>query len=361
MPKVTVIIPVYNKMPYVMETIDSLRRQTLKDIEIIVVDNASTDDSPAYLEKCASDDNRIVLYTLQKNVGPAGAYKYGISKVKSKYFTIVDSDDFVDDDYLEILYNQAEKYNADITMCRNDIYYAENHIERQNYSGDDEVVIKGDKIRELLPQTIFYGQKDVPNSIFFPETGVVWIKLYRTDFVRHNNLQYNEDLWIFCDWEFNLRAFSKAEVFSFVNQIKYHYRQVETSVVHDRRFNPKKEGQLLKAVHMVCKDCDEINSGSNKYRLDKAKWDFVGTCVTAIYCHYIDNLGNSITVEELYNMFCRIQEDKYVSQYYKQISGRDIHGLREKISWYLCRYKLVRLINIKRKLGILLKGKQCIH
>lgn len=361
MPKVTVIVPVYNKMPYVMETIDSLRRQTLSDIEIFIVDNASTDDSTDYLKKCAFEDDRISLHILPQNVGPAGAYKYGISRVCSDYFTLVDADDFVDDNYLEILYNQAEKYNADITMCRNDIYYSEKHIEQQNYNGADDVVIKGDKILELLPQTIFYGQKNVPNDIFFPETGAVWIKLYRTDFIRKNKLQYNDDVWIFCDWEFNLRAFSKAKVFSFVNQIKYHYRQVETSFVHDKRFNPKKENRLLKAIHTVCMDCDEIESEHNKYNLNEAKWDFVGTCLNSIYNHYIDSLGNSVTLKDLYSMLCRIQEDKYVSQYYKQISGRDIHGLREKISWYLCRYKLVRLINIKRKLGILLKGKQCIH
>lgn len=351
MPKITIIMPVYNKMPYVQDTLDSLRKQTLKDIEILIVDNASTDRSPAYLQKCAVEDSRISLYTLKENIGPSGAYHYAIDRVKGDYFTVVDSDDFIEPDYAETLYNTATIHHADITMCRNNLYFNENKQEQLEYQGADEVVLHDKEIEAIIPETICYGNKmGFSKERFFPETGAVWIKLYRTKFVQENDLQYDMNLWIFCDWEFNLRAFSKAKTFAFINRTMYHYRQVETSVVHDPKYNPKKLSQLMNAIDKVCKDCDDIMKKRSIPKLSFAKKDFVRTCIGILYSHYDMHLGDAVSNHEMKEALNEIQRDTNVQRYYADTSLTDIHGIKSKIDYVIHKNKYVGLISLKKAL-----------
>lgn len=351
MPKVTIVMPVYNKMPYVQDTLDSLRNQTLDDIEILIVDNASTDASPDYLRKCAAEDARISLYTLKENIGPSGAYHYAIDRVKGDYLTVVDSDDFVEPDYVETLYNVAIKHHADIAMCRNNLYFNENKQEQLQYQGADEVVLHNEEIEAVIPETICYGNKiGFPTELFFPETGAVWIKLYRTQFIRENRLQYDTGLWIFCDWEFNLRAFSKAKTFTFINRTMYHYRQVETSVVHDSKYNPKKLPQLLNAIDAVCKDCDTITKVKSIPRLTIVKKDFIHTCIEILYSHYDMHLGGAISKGDMKKALNTIQANANVQKYYKDTSLSDVHGMKSKINYILHKNQYIRLISLKKAL-----------
>ena len=351
MPKVTIIMPVYNKMPYVQDALGSLRKQTLEDIEILVVDNASTDASPTYLQKCAAEDPRISLYTLKRNIGPSGAYHYAIDQAKGDYLTIIDSDDFVDPDYAETLYTTAIKYHADITMCRNNLYFDENKQEQLEYQGPDELVLHGGEIEQVIPQTICYGNgMGFPKDRFFPETGAVWIKLYRTEFVRANELQYDTDLWMFCDWEFNLKAFSKAKTFAFVNRTMYHYRQLETSVIHDPKYNPNKLPQMMNAINAVCKDCDAILKTKPVPRLALVKKDFIRTCLGIVYSHYDRHLGGAVSNEDMKDALDTIQENANVKGYYADTPLSDVHGMKRKLDFVIHKNKYVRLISLKKAL-----------
>ena len=108
MPKVSIIIPVYNDEIYVKRCLDSLVNLTLKDIEIIVVDDGSTDNTPAILKEYSKKDARIKIIT-QENSKQGAARNNGIKNSTGEYISFVDSDDWVDEDYFEKILEVSER------------------------------------------------------------------------------------------------------------------------------------------------------------------------------------------------------------------------------------------------------------
>ena len=113
MPKVSVIIPVYNTEKYLEKCLDSVCNQTLSDIEIICVDDCSTDNSLNILKEYAQKDNRIKLIEFKENKGAAAARNEGIKAATGEYIGFIDSDDYPEtDSYYEQLYTKAKQENA---------------------------------------------------------------------------------------------------------------------------------------------------------------------------------------------------------------------------------------------------------
>ena len=116
MTKVSVIIPVYNNERFIETCIESVRRQTLREIEIILINDGSTDKSGEIMKKLAEKDARIKLFS-QENMGVAVARNKGIENAGGEYLTFVDGDDYIASDYLEVLYDCAQKKDADMVIC----------------------------------------------------------------------------------------------------------------------------------------------------------------------------------------------------------------------------------------------------
>ena len=114
-PKVSIIIPVYNVEKYLDRCVKSLQNQSLKDIEIILVDDSSADSSSSICDNLSAEDNRIkVIHKV--NEGAGKARNAALEIARGEYIGFVDSDDFVESDMFETLYNTAEKHNADLVM-----------------------------------------------------------------------------------------------------------------------------------------------------------------------------------------------------------------------------------------------------
>ncbi len=115
-PIISVIVPVYNVERYVKKCLDSVLAQTIENIEIIVVDDGSTDTSGVICDEYAKRDNRIHVYH-KTNGGLSSARNYGIERATGSYFGFVDSDDYIDPDMYEVLLNNLLKYDADMSLC----------------------------------------------------------------------------------------------------------------------------------------------------------------------------------------------------------------------------------------------------
>ena len=122
MSKVSVIIPVYNVEPYLEKCLDSLINQTLKDIEIICINDCSTDNSLNILEQFKNKDERIKLINLKENKGAAAARNEGLKIAKGEYLGFVDPDDYVDLNFYEELYKKAKQDDADIVKAKRKTY-----------------------------------------------------------------------------------------------------------------------------------------------------------------------------------------------------------------------------------------------
>ena len=104
MSKVAIVTSVYNKAPWLDRCFNSFVNQTFSDLEFIVINNGSTDESATIIDKFSKQDPRFKVITLKDNIGPSGAYALGIEKVNTEYFALCDSDDYIPNNYIEVLF-----------------------------------------------------------------------------------------------------------------------------------------------------------------------------------------------------------------------------------------------------------------
>lgn len=168
-PKISVIIPVCNIQEYVGPCIESVLTQTYDNLDIIIINDGSTDSSLAICEEYASRDNRIKIIS-QENKGLSTARNTGINLATGSYVSFVEGKDILSPLFIEVLYNLATSYNADIAQCS----YT------KIYSQDDEI-----RSKELLPTTFVFSNGEyiqkLYNEQYYPTNIVCWNKLYKRE------------------------------------------------------------------------------------------------------------------------------------------------------------------------------------
>lgn len=175
----SIIIPVYNIEQHLRQCLDSVVSQTLDDLEIICVDDGSTDTSLQILEEYAAEDDRLQVIS-QKNSGPGAARNAGFERATGEFVIFLDSDDWFEPDFLELMTQKAEQTEADITICR--------AVEFDTQTGREfpsEWMLKS----RYVPGESF-APGDIAKHIFQFTYGWPWDKLYRTLFLRKERFQY---------------------------------------------------------------------------------------------------------------------------------------------------------------------------
>lgn len=180
--KVSVIIPVYNVEKYLRQCLQSVAEQTLKEIEVICVDDGATDGSAQIIKEFAEKDSRFI-YVSQENGGAGKARNTGLRMAKGKYLSFLDSDDFFDKNMLLEAYNTAEQYGADFSVFKSDQYYEnKNEYKQVNWTV---------RYPELPPYQPF-NRRAMTDNVFKVFVGWAWDKLYNREFVLKNNLWFQE-------------------------------------------------------------------------------------------------------------------------------------------------------------------------
>ena len=180
MKKVSVIIPAYNVEDYIDETLQSFINQTLQDIEIIVVDDGSTDSTCKILEKYQQMDNRISILH-QENKGAGIARNLGMEHATGEYLYFFDADDYCIPSFLQSVVQKADRTQADIVVFD---YYRIDHVTKK------EILYHGLN-RSLFPKDKdYFNYKDLPNRILSIVNPTPWNKLYRRSYIQDTNLQY---------------------------------------------------------------------------------------------------------------------------------------------------------------------------
>ncbi len=179
-PKVSVIIPVYNTEEYLRECLDSVIKQTLKDIEIICVDDGSTDNSLEILKEYAEKDPRFTVLA-QQNLFAGAARNAGLAVARGKYVNFLDSDDFVAEDMFRSMYENAEESGSDICIC---------HVNIMNMKQmRTEKCIWGLR-DELMDDRKFFSPEDIKDHVFQFNQGWVWDKIYKRSFIEKKELHF---------------------------------------------------------------------------------------------------------------------------------------------------------------------------
>lgn len=212
-PKVSVIVPVYNVEKYLDTCLKSIIKQTLKDIEIICVDDGSTDNSSTILDRYAKRDNRIKVIH-KKNSGYGHTMNVGLDVSKGEYIGIVESDDYISDQMYETLYDAAKNNSLDVV--KSDHY---------TFSGDDLQIKK--QYHYICPLDYYNRIINVQNQpTIYSFEMMNWTGIYKSDFLKNNKIRHNETPGAsFQDNGFWFQTITLANKIMFLNKAFYYYRQ----------------------------------------------------------------------------------------------------------------------------------------
>jgi len=210
-PLVSIILPVYNVEKYLEECFISVKSQTYKNIEIIIVDDGATDDSGKIADKLAAEDKRTVVLH-KTNGGLSDARNKGMKIAKGEYITFVDSDDAIDKKFIEILVRHAQKNNADITQCNN----SRNLEDFSKGSGRPTVLTGKNAFVSLMKYKTI-----APTA---------WGKLYKKSLFTNNNLDFpigriHEDTAVL------YRLIYNADTIVCIDLVMYYYRLNNDSIM----------------------------------------------------------------------------------------------------------------------------------
>lgn len=233
---ISVIVPIYNVEKYLSKCIDSIISQTYTNLEIILVDDGSTDDSKTIAEKYLEKDKRIKLYH-KENGGLSDARNYGIKEMTGKYVTFVDSDDYIETDIIEKMYNSLKTNNADICCCAKVLEYPQNSLVINN---EKECVITS---KEAIGK--MFLKDDIDNS--------VCDKLFDVSLIKDITFpvgKYYEDIAT------TYKFFLNAKKICHICDLGYHYFMREGSISKEK-FSPK-QFDFVKYSYQMCEDCKKI-------------------------------------------------------------------------------------------------------
>lgn len=245
-PVVSVILPVFNVEKYLRQCLDSIFRQTLTNIEIICVDDGSTDGSMKILEEYAAKDDRFIILK-QENSGAGVARNKGLDIARGDYLSFLDSDDFFEPDLLKNTVNQCEKHKADICIYKVDTYHdVKDEFQPADYAFREQ----------YLPKKVAFSYKSMPNHIFSSFQNWAWNKLFRRSFVEENNIRFQE-IWRTNDLFFTCTALVKAKCICTYKGVLAHYRIGMTT--NCQATNDKSPLDFYNAFYALKKELVRIN------------------------------------------------------------------------------------------------------
>lgn len=226
---VSIIVPVFNEEKYLKQCLDSLICQTHSNLQIICVDDGSTDSSPEILQQYAREDSRITILN-QKNKYAGVARNKGFECAEGKYVMFLDSDDFFHETLIEKTLNEAETTCADIVICGSEKY--------DDKTKEYKDLSEGLNV-SIIPESLPFSPKEVADHIYQFTAGWPWDKLYKTEFVRNNNVTF-QNTRIANDEFFVDVCYAVADRISVVSDILvYHRSNVESSLEFNREIHWK--------------------------------------------------------------------------------------------------------------------------
>jgi len=308
MPKVSVLVPVYNVEKYLRECLESLINQTLEDIEIICINDGSTDSSPDILDEYSKRDKRVKVIN-KKNTGYGHSMNTGLDAACGEYIGILESDDFTDKNMYEDLYRLAKENDADIV--KSDWY---------NYWSTNAESRKDGKISAADVEGVVCARTD-KNLLRGPS--YIWSSIYKRDFLNSKKIRFLETPGAsFQDTSFFLKATMAAERIKLSSNAYIHYRRDNESS------SVKSKGK----VYCICDEYNEVERYINENPY--LKEPFLEYIYALKYRAYfwnmlrVDKQFAKEFIERFSEEFKSIENSEYIGKYfYKRVKKEEISAL----------------------------------
>lgn len=220
-PKVSFIIPVYNAEKYLGECLDSVINQTLKDIEIICIDDRSTDASLALLEQYGAKDKRVKVIKKESHSGAGDSRNQGIKTARGEYILFVDAEDKIKPSTGEEVYAEAKKYDADICIFKAEVF-------------DEQTQDFVKTFETTAPLIKPFNASDFPNKIFSFCRTAVWDKMFKRQFILKHRLKF-QNLYSCNDVAFTYLGMAYASKITCLEKCFYIYRLNTAGAISEKR------------------------------------------------------------------------------------------------------------------------------
>lgn len=339
MAKISVVVPVYNVEKYLKECIDSIINQTLEDIEIICVNDGSTDSSLEILNDYAKKDSRIIVIN-KSNSGYGHTMNMGLNAATGEYVGIIESDDFADKNMFEDLYKLAKEYDADIV--KGDWY---------NYWSKNKFARKNNRISSAKALKLTNSKQDKSLLRINPS---VWSAIYKKEFLNKYNIRFLETPGAsYQDLAFSFKIFALAERVILTDKAYLYYRQD----------NMNSSVKSKTKVYCVCDEYEEIDRFLEQY--PDLKFEFKVQEEINRYNGYVSSvlrIDDSVKPE-----FVKVFSDHFKEEYntgllgnefFKKINKKEFMTLINKPEKYI---KVLKSIEKRRKFNQFRKNILSIH
>ena len=313
MKKISVIVPVYNVEKYLDKCLKSLVNQTLKEIEIIVVNDGTKDNSQKIIDKYVKKYPKLVKSYIKKNGGLSSARNYGLKYAKGKYISFIDSDDWVRKDMFEKMYEKADKEDLDIVVC-------------------DSINVYEDNKESYRKSNFNYSDNSVKNYLLAPPMACTRIyKKYIFD-----NVMFEEGIF-YEDLNLTPGLVNITKKIGFVEEGFYYYLQRSGSIMNQKGFNNK----LLDIFKVLNNNYKKLN---NKYK-EELEYMYITHLLRTATLRFLDYKNSKkylkMIREEIVEKFPDWNKNKYFNQ----------SSFKLKLICYFAYYRLFMLCKIIKKIG----------
>ncbi len=315
---VSIIVPVYNAEKYLIKCLDSIINQTLKNIEIIIIDDGSTDGSSDICKKYAAKDIRIAYYK-KENEGLAAARQDGIERASGEYVGFVDSDDWLELNMYERMYSEAIKENADIVFCN--CFFNDSETDRTHLTSG---VYNREGIENIiLPRTLAGISEKGSNSV------IRWsncLRLYKLALIKENNISFGRNFRRSQDLQLTFETTLHANKYvSLNNEYLYHNRTVNNADSLSRGYTKNYWTLIRPLIDVLYKDVDGYKKQDLSNQMHLCAFFFAASGVKNEYesksISFSDKIKklNEIAKDAVLQAALPYVEKEKLSDYYKSI------------------------------------------
>lgn len=326
-------MPAYNSEKYIEKSIQSVLRQSHKNLELIIINDGSIDRTKTIIQNLQKHDKRISYYEI-KNSGSAVARNVGLEKARGEYLAFVDSDDYIAEKMFETLITYSKKYNSDIVSCSYEWVYSKFTKPEKTYLAKG-YYDKSKLIKEIYPEIL--STKSLNDKI--PKT--MWTKIFRKDLITRNKIRFTPELKMSQDLIFSIKCLLTSNSFYYLPDDKF-YKYISNE---NSRTNTYLENAwpILKSnseqLELISKRFSEYNLNS------QLPYALLRNAMTAIA-----NIGKNKDLKRQRNELKNILNDIELRKALIAIDPSELNIIR-KLMFYLIKYKKVNFLMIALRLN----------
>ncbi len=346
--KVSVIIPVYQAEKYLKECLESILNQSYKNIEVILIDDGSKDNSLVICNQYRARDNRLIVIN-QENSGVSVARNVGINKATGDYIYFIDSDDWIEQNTLEELISEIEKNNLDC-IGFNYIKEYNNYSVKNSTYVLEEKIYNGEKCLDVARKAVGLVGKELKNIESFNFLASPCTKIYKRSILVDNDIQFEDirQLGSFEDGLFNIAFFLHCNSFMYKNKHYYHYRKTNYQSIT----SAYRENVLSKQIAQLTllKEIADINKNEMFYKAYENRIAFISM-------EYFVNVAMSGKKysEKYREMKLLFKNDEYVKAL-KNFSLKNL-SLKWKLYYFFAKHKIILGIYLFSSIIVSIKKK----